>query len=403
MEFTKEAIAALTLPAGKSDHIHFDDELPGFGVRLRTGGKRVWIVQYRAHGRQRRETLGDLRKIDLKAARAAAQKRFHEIALGGDPQGAKAEAKARAAVTMGPLADQYLEVKKPKVRANTYVADHRYLKTYWKPLRALAVNSITRRHVAARLAEIAATHGATAAARARQSLSAFFAWLIREGLAETNPVTGTSDPADHIRSRDRVLSDTEMRAIWLACLDDDFGRIVRLLMLTGARRDEIGGLRWSEVELDNGKLEIPGDRTKNHRSLLLELPGQAIDILRRAPRRADRDLIFGGGAGPFSAWSYSTLTLGARIATMQGGPLTPWRIHDVRRTVATGMAELGVQPHIIEAILNHASGHKRGVAGVYNRATYEKEKRLALEIWAEHLAAVVNNRTLKVVPLRQSA
>jgi hypothetical protein len=169
MEFTKDAIAALELPAGKSDLILFDDGLPGFGIRLRAGGKRVWIAQYRTNGRQRRETLGDARKINLRAARAAAEKRFAEVMLGGDPQQEKAEAKARAAVTFGPLATRYLEIKISIVRANTYVADFRYLTGYWKPLHGLSIDSINRRLVAARLGEIASTHGATAAARARHS------------------------------------------------------------------------------------------------------------------------------------------------------------------------------------------------------------------------------------------
>ena len=125
MEFTKETIAALTLPAGKSDVIHFDDALPGFGIRLRAGGKRVWIVQYRAAGRQRRETLADARRVDLKGARAAAKNRFAQVALGGDPQGKKEAARKRAAVTVGPAIIRYLASKKPKIRANTYVADNR--------------------------------------------------------------------------------------------------------------------------------------------------------------------------------------------------------------------------------------------------------------------------------------
>jgi hypothetical protein len=229
MEFSKSTIAALTLPDGKTDLIHFDDELPGFGIRLRAGGKRAWIIQYRVDGRQRRVTIGDARKVDLKAAKVEAERRFAQVTLGRDPQAEKAEAKAKAAVTMGPLADQYLALKMPKVRKNTYVADRGYLTTYWKPLRALSVASIAPRTIAARLNEITLEHGATAAARARQSLSAFFTSMIREGIADTNPVMGTSDPAEHVDARDRVLSPDELRSIWLACRDDDFGRIVRLL------------------------------------------------------------------------------------------------------------------------------------------------------------------------------
>lgn len=402
MEFTKELIAALALPLGKTDLIQFDDELPGFGIRLRAGGKRVWIVQYRAGGRQRRETLGDVRKVDLRAARAVAKKRFAEVMLGGDPQKDKAEARVRAAVTVGPLTDRYLARKKPLVRANTYIADYRYLAGYWKPLHGLAVDKVDRRRVASRLSEILTEHGVTAATRARQSLSGFFAWLIGEGIAEVNPVTGTNNPGQDLRARDRVLTDLELKAIWQACRDDDFGRIVKLLMLTAARRDEIGGLRWSEIDRDRGSLDVPGARTKNHHALQLTLPPAAMAVLDTAPRRTGRDLIFGGGKGPFSAWSYSTLAMGARIAETQDGPIEAWRIHDIRRTVATGMAELGVQPHIIEAVINHRSGHKAGVAGIYNRATYEAEKRAALAIWADHLLAIVNDRETNLTLLRRA-
>jgi integrase len=204
----------------------------------------------------------------------------------------------------------------------------------------------------------------------------------------------------HIRTRDRVLTDPELRAIWQACGENDFGWIIRLLMLTGARRDEIGGLCRSEVDLDKGLLEIPGGRTKNHHPLQLSLPSVAVSILESVPQREGRDSFFGGGEGPFGAWSYSTLTLGARIAEMQGAPIAAWRIHDIRRTVATGMGELGVQPHIIEAVLNPRSGHKGGVAGVYNRATYESEIKRALALWESHLISVVEGTEQKIGAMR---
>jgi integrase len=220
---------------------------------------------------------------------------------------------------------------------------------------------------------------------------------------DQNPVVGTNDPAAHIQARDRVLTETELCAIWQACADDDFGRIIRLLMFTGARRDEIGGLRWSEVDLDRGLLNIPGTRTKNHHPLKLTLPPPAVSILRAVSRRPGRDLIFGGGRGPFGAWSYETLALRARMAEMLGGPIAEWRIHDIRRTVATGMGELGVQPHIIEAVLNHRSGHKAGVAGIYNRATYEMEIKAALELWARHLQSTLGLNPPNVVQLTSAA
>jgi hypothetical protein len=142
MDFTKATIAALELPAGKSDAIYFDDDLSGFGIRLRSGGKRVWIVQYRVDGRQRRSTLGDCRKIDLAAAKVEAKRRLAQAALGSDPQADKAAAKARAAVVLGPLIDRYLALKQPLVRKNTYIADKRYLTGHFKPLRGLPVDDV---------------------------------------------------------------------------------------------------------------------------------------------------------------------------------------------------------------------------------------------------------------------
>ena len=187
MDFTAQTIAALTLPEKATDLICFDDSLPGFGIRLRPGGKRSWLIQYRFAGRSRRITIGDARKLNLKTARAEALKRFAEITLGRDPQGEKEHAKTRAALRVGPLVAQYLGLKKAAVRKNTYVADKRYLSNYWKALHPLPVEAVTRRLIASRLNEIAVETGATAAARARQSLSAFFAWMIKEGVTEANP------------------------------------------------------------------------------------------------------------------------------------------------------------------------------------------------------------------------
>jgi integrase len=406
MEFSKETIATLTLPEGKTDYLVFDDELPGFGVRIRAGGKRVWVCQYRTSGRQRRESLGDVRRVDLKTARKAAQKRFAEVLLGGDPQAAKEEARERATRRIGPLVERFLVQQKTSRRANTYVANQRYLSNYWRPLHSTAVDSVTRRIVAARLSEILTEHGVTAAARARGSLSGFFAWLIQEGLAEQNPVIGTANPAEQLTARDRVLTDDELRVIWRACPCDengvnlDFGNIIKLLMLTGARRDEIGGLRRSEVDLESGILEILGTRTKNHHSLRLPLTTAGISILKSVQQREGRDLLFGGGPKAFSAWSYCKLMLGARAAAAEGRPLAEWRIHDIRRTVATGMAELGIAPHIVETILNHRSGHRAGVGGVYNRALYEVEVKRALALWTDHLLSIVEGAEQKVVAIR---
>jgi integrase len=399
MKLTQAQVARLTLPAGKDDIIVWDDDLPGFGIRLRRNS-RAFIIQGRIDGRQWRAKIGDVRRIKLEAARAIARKRFAEITLHGHPQGARAEAKARAGLTFGALANRYLELRKPALRPRTWSGSRLHLVGHFKALHGLPIHRIKRRDVAVALGSIAAGHGKVAASRARSSLGTFFTWAMREGLADENPVIGTNDPAAGMASRDRVLTDAELRAIWTACEDDDFGCIVRLLMLTSCRRDEIGGLQWSEIDIDRAMLNIPGSRTKNHVALNLPLSPMAVEILEAAPHRAEREFVWCSRGRGFSAWSYPTLALRGRIMAAQGKALAPWRLHDIRRTVATRMGDLGVLPHVVESVLNHRSGHKAGVAGVYNKATYEREMRAALLMWADHLKSIIDGDDRKIVPLR---
>jgi integrase len=229
-----------------------------------------------------------------------------------------------------------------------------------------------------------------------------FTWAIGEGLALTNPVTGTNRSPS--RSRDRVLTEAELAAIFSACSADDYGRIVGLLVLTGQRRDEVGGMRWSEVDLDRRLWTIPAARTKNGREHIVPLTASAQALL--PDRREGRDFIFGSGprtAGSphqgFSGWSKAKAQLNTRVEA-SGSAVAPWTLHDLRRTVATLMADrLGVLPHIIEAVLNHVSGHRAGVAGIYNRASYSAEMSRALALWAAHILSLIEGREPNVIPL----
>jgi integrase len=194
--------------------------------------------------------------------------------------------------------------------------------------------------------------------------------------------------------------------IWNAAGDDHFGAIVKLLALTGQRADEIASLRWSEV--GDHAIALPADRTKNARAHSVPLAKPALDILMAQPRRADddgilRDLVFGVGQRGFSGWSRCKERLDERISKENGAPLPGWRVHDLRRTVATRMAELEVQPHVIEAVLNHVTGSRSAISRVYNRNTYEPEKRRALDLWADRLMAIVEGRESNVMPLRRQA
>jgi integrase len=391
MKLNKNAVAALV--TDKPDHVYWDDTLPGFGVRLRGQSKR-WIIQYRVGSQQRRESLGDVPRVGLDDARRIARHRFAQIELGSDPAADKAKARAEAAtarLTLGAVSDRYLDAKRDVMRPNSYRDTARYFTMHWLPLRGRALAAITRAEVAARLQEITKAHGRVAASRARANLSALYSWSLKEGLCEGNPVIATNDPGTGTKARERVLSDHELAAVWSACdADDDFSRIVRLLVLTGARRQEIGSVKWSEVDLDSGVLAIPGERTKNHRSLTLPLPPMTLDILRSTPRR--RDYVFGDRGDGFSSWSTSTATLKVRL----GASVAPWTLHDLRRTMRTGLGRIGVQPHVAELVIGHA---RRGVDAVYDRGRYEREIARALALWAEHLASIIDGKPSKVVTM----
>jgi integrase len=382
-------MAKLTLPAGKAETIVFDDGLPGFGVRLRAGGKRTWIVQYRIGSKQRRVTLGTVEALDPDRARQAAKETLAKVQLGGDPQTEKSETRARASLTVGMVAQRYLETAAAqRQRERTLKATQRYLTELWAPLKEIPMDRVHRSTVASRLVEIAQDHGPVTANRARQCLSAFFEWAMREGLTEANPVAATNKAIEE-KSRERVLSDDELSAIWRACQDDSFGAIVRLLILTGQRRDEVGGMRPSEINLEKALWSLPSHRTKNNRSHEVPLSPLSVEILTSALGARNQTVLFGLEERPFSGWSSAKTALDKRLEEA-GTPVANWRLHDLRRTVATRVAEMGALPHVIEAILNHVSGHKAGVAGVYNRATYAKEKREALARWAEHVLVLVS-------------
>jgi integrase len=391
MRLTKATIDRLKLPQGKSEVIVFDEGLPGFGLRIRSGGKRTWVIQYRVGKRQRRATLGTTSTVNADDARKQAKIALSKVNLGRDPQFEKDEARAPKTreMTLGDVVDRYLPYAERKLKASTYSGIVRHLRKHWQPLHAHEIQNLERRQVAAELSRIAASSGPYGANRSRAALSALFAWAIGEGLADANPVVGTNKATDEI-ARDRVLSDDELRLVWSCAGSGGYGVIVRLLMLLGQRREEVAAMRWSELDLNKRLWRLAGERTKNALPHDVPLPDAAIDLLAARGRRAGRDLVFGEGIGPFQGWSNAKRALNNRLQA--AGMAAPWRLHDLRRTVATRMADLGVQPHVVEAILNHISGHKAGVAGIYNRSIYAPEKREALQKWAEYIAALSGGR-----------
>jgi integrase len=401
MKLDQKNITGLDL-AGKRDAIYFDDTLPGFGYRMRAGagGKtlRSWIVQYRQAGASRRLLIGSAEVLGAEAARSAARKALAQVALGQDPQGERQERRSKDRMSFRAVAEEHLAAKQTEVRAGTIRELKRYLVgPYFRSLHGMAIDRITRRDIAARLLGITRERSSITAARARNAISGLFAWAMRMGLTDSNPVIGAVQPADS-KGRDRVLSDGELTAIWKSCGDDDYGRVIRLLILTACRRQEIGGMSWSELDPEHGTWTLPGERSKNHRQHALPLPAVAWDIINAVPHRVSRNYLFGSfGKKGFGGWVANKVRLDKRCG------VTDWTVHDLRRGVATRMADIGIQPHIIEQILNHQSGHKRGPAGIYNRSSYEREVRAALALWADHIRSVVDGSERKILVLPSGA
>jgi integrase len=404
MKLTQASVKALSLPSGLLDKLFFDDELPGFGFRIRDGGKRTWIAQYRLGKKQRRVTIGTVANTTAEEARKRAKDILSKVHLGADPQLEKAEARVQAASTVQSAVERYLDDRATRLKPRSLTEVQRHLRKHFAALSEVPLAKVTRADVAAELVKIK-QNAPFAANRARAALSSFYSWAMGEGLVDRNPVIGTNKATNEI-ARDRVLSTLELSAIWQEAGGGDYAAIVKLLVLTGQRREEVGGMLWSEVDLDGSIWRIRADRTKNGLPHDLPLSEPAVAILRECRNRQRRDLVFGDGVGPFQGWSNAKSALDKRVLARlrkkdKKAQLTPWRLHDIRRTVATRLGDVGVLPHVVEAILNHVSGHKAGVAGVYNRATYAAEKRKALDLWAVHIAEVATGQPSKVTPLFQ--
>lgn len=377
-----------------SEKIIFDDKVSGFGLRLRRSGRHVWILQYRTPTQeQRRLTLDRESHLSVDKARKLADKKRSEAKTGDDPQKRKEMEREAARRTLSWAIEQYLETKKPHLRRNSYAELDRYLHQHWAKLHKKPISKIDIKSIDDQLKDTVKEHGRISAARGRVALSSLFAWAMRKGHAPANPVIATDDPAAGAKPRERVLSDDELRQVWNAADDDsDYSRIIRLLILTGQRRQEVGSISWDELNADTGMWSIPGYRTKNHRSHQITLPATARAIIKQVPRRHQIPFLFGRDHG-FVSWSM------AKAAFDEKCKIEPWVIHDLRRTAASGMQRLGIRVEIIEKALNHTSGVFRGVTGVYHRDPMTEAVREALEEWSNHVRRVVTGKKrIKPVP-----
>jgi integrase len=382
-------VATLDLPKGKSEFTHFDSDIGGFGLRIRKSGSKSFVFQYDFAGRTKRITIGAVSAIDPTKARQIASELHARVRLGEDVAAIKADSQARAGETFGAAIKPYLQWQHARVRASSLRHLERHLLVNLKALHHLPLAQVDRRAIASQLTRMA--ESPSQANRTRSTLTSFLNWAMREGLIDSNPAIATNKYPE--QARDRVLTNAELRALWLALPEGDFGDIVRILILTGQRAREISDLQWNECNFDKGVIELPPARTKNRRKHSIPMSNAVRAILQA--REQDGAFVFGrSGSSGFSGWSRCKERLDQALG------IPDWSLHDLRRSFATGAAEIGIQPHIIEAVLNHVSGHKGGVAGIYNRAAYETEKATALNRWASHVAAIIEGRDSNVTALR---
>jgi integrase len=410
MKLSDLSAGNVTLPAGKKDHVVYDDLVPRFGVRIRESGTRTWIIKYKLTiaGRkpiERTVTLGEVGAMRAADARKAAEQIRAKVRLGQDPAADRVAAKTKATeLRTGARIKEYLAARQSEVKLRSYKEIERHLMVCAKPLHGLTLASLeekTDRSIGHLFESITKNSGNTSANRALESLSAFFNWC-----RKSPRYYMTLNPAGLIEAhkenkRKRTLSADEIRLVWecLPAAGDDYGDICRLLLLTGQRKSEIADLAWSEII--GTVIELPAERVKNGEEHTVPLSEPARAIIAKREVWKGRDLVFGNGDGGFSGWSHSKTRLDAAIAEKNGKPLKPWVIHDLRRTVVTGMAEIGILPHIIEAVVNHLSGHKAGIAGTYNGAEYLEPKTEALAEWAKYVTAVIEGRDADAEAMRK--
>lgn len=428
LRFTQEVIDSLK-PPSKGRAYFWDTTTPGFGIRISTLGRKTWVTQYRVNGKSVTETIGSVTDLPaVKDAREYAQRSRMTARAGIDPTAAKRIQKQtqkvekkvaeqtkveeqKKALTFGEAAHSYVRDHcRRKLRPSTLIQVHRALEHDILPyLGDIPLVEITRKHVKELVERKAAIRerprkgsNAGAGIQANRNLTRIIAmlnWCVRQELLTSNPALGIDKPAEE-QERERVLRDNEISALWHATGRTNYPwqQIVRLLLLTGQRRSEVAGMRWSELELEKELWTIPRERTKSNRTHLVHLSPLAMQIIESVPQ-GKNDLLFPGRSGRKHVMGFVIMkpALDTKMSTILRHKLEPWVLHDLRRTCASKMAQLRVPPHVLDRVLNHSSGTIKGVAAIYNRYEYLDERRDALNLWATHVEQLVNAKVKRVV------
>lgn len=413
----KSAVDA-AFPQAK-DWLLWDDKLPGFGLKVTPSGGKVFVYQYRLGGRGakvRRYTIGKFGKLTADNARSIAEGLAFNVAQGVDPQSQKVET-ARDAVekAFSAYAERFIKDRLKLAWKSAHSDGQSLLRRYAMPImKDKPLPKIERKDIRAVLSPVASKPATARNLFAVMRL--LFNWAVDGGDLDRSPMEGLKPPASPA-SRDRVLSDQELEVVWRASegLGNPFGPLVRLLMLTGARREEVAGLEWPELDHSASQWTLPASKAKNGVAAIFPLSTLAcaeLDAMAKRMGRAKgwprKGFVFSttgktsvsGFSKAKSRLDYLVAKLVEKDADLE--PLAPWRLHDLRRTVATGMQRMGVRFEVTEALLNHVSGARSGVAGVYQRHDWKAEKGLAAQAWADHVSGLLNSAdTTNVVSLAE--
>lgn len=380
-------LAVRNLKAGGSTQRDvFDGSTPAFGVRVTPQGTKSFFVFYRVDGKLRRYTLGRWPTLTTGAARSRAREALLIAAGGKDPQRVKGTERRHGKPAFADFVEEFV-TSYAKPRNRTWQETHRILKRefveHWGNR---AIHKITRSDVLGVLDTVVARGSPSQANAALAAIRRLFKWAVERDQIDVSPCSGLSAPSPLV-SRDRVLMHEEIKCILSAAtqMGYPYGELVWLLLLTAQRRSEVAEMHWRELDLNKGSWEIPARRTKNGKAHILPLSQSALQILAGLPR-LHQDFVFpargkDNAVSGFGKWK-------ATLDALSG--VTSWRLHDLRRTAASGMARLKTPPHVIERVLNHSSGILGGVAGVYNRHAYYDEMQEALEQWALSLANITS-------------
>lgn len=370
------------LQAGAQDVVYWDDLVAGFGLKVTPKGRKVFFVFYRTRdgsARLRKYTIGPYGTVTPAVARATAQRILAARQEGRDPAGEKRQARIKNVQdVIDAVVDSYLQryASKNKSAGETKRVLKREVLSAWS---GKSIHSISKQDIVSLLDKIVDRGSPATANRTYKAIRALFNWCIERSLIEKSPCAGTAKPAPE-RARARVLSDDELGAMIHAArtIGFPYGSMVEFLVLTAQRRGEAAGLVWDEIDLGKGIWHLPAIRTKNGRDHIVHLSAEAQAVLRATPRRTG--YVFGTG----EAVRFSNFTL-LKQKLDELCSVDDWVLHDIRRTVITGMARLGVAPHVADKILNHQSGTISGVAAVYQRHEFLAEREVALKQWSHHV------------------